>query len=373
MKKTIILSLLTLMAGAAMAQDGILTMTLPKNSGVKEVIVGNASIDRMVNTRRKADLKVDYDTLKIKGDKLVYTMKAESPSRYTVDFGNDLVADFYMAPGESIELDVENLSPLNYSVGGTRLMEDMSALAAQTNPIEQQYYALVGSGHPVTEADVRPIMDAYDRAIKNFISFNPKSPAVAFAILDLEGEDFIEAYDNMTPEAKESIMLPFATANLEKVKQQLEAERTRDAIMSGSAPAPDFTLPNPEGKPVSLSEFRGKWVILDFWGSWCGWCIKGLPKLKEAYKEYAGKVEVIGIDCRESRDAWLAGIKKYELPWVNVYSGDSNAVLETYGVQAFPTKAIINPEGHLVDVTVGEDPVFYEKLARFVKGAGAEE
>ncbi|MDE6811609.1 MAG: redoxin domain-containing protein [Muribaculaceae bacterium] len=366
MKKTILLSTFALAVLTGAAQDGTATINLPENSGLKQIVIGHASIDQLVNVRRKIDLKVEFDTINVNSDKIVVNLTADVPSRYSIDMGKDAVADFYMAPGENINVDVESIIPLNYTVSGTRLMEDMSALAAQTNPIEQQYYALIESGQQVTEADVKPIMDAYDKAIKGFVSFNPESPAVPFAILDLEGEDFIEAYNNLTPEARRSIMMPFAEKNLGKVKDQIEAEKVRAEMVNGSMEAPDFTLPDLNGKMVSLSQFRGKWVILDFWGSWCGWCIKGLPKLKQAYKEYAGKIEVIGIDCRESQEAWRAGVKKYELPWVNVYNGEATALLQTYGVQGFPTKAIVNPEGKLVDVTVGEDPTFYDKLSRFI-------
>ena len=79
------------------------------------------------------------------------------------------------------------------------------------------------------------------------------------------------------------------------------------------------------------------------------------------------RLEGLGIDCRDSKDAWKAAVAKYELPWVNVYKEDSNtALLESYGVQGFPTKAIVNPEGKIVDITTGEDPSFYDRLASFI-------
>ena len=132
--------------------------------------------------------------------------------------------------------------------------------------------------------------------------------------------------------------------------------------------APAFTLKNTEGKDVSLSDFRGKWVILDFWGTWCPWCIKGFPKLKEAYSTYKDKLEVIGIDCRDSEKAWKDGVVKHELPWVNVYNPDSNTqLLEQYQVQGFPTKVLVNPEGRIAAIATGEDPTFYTRLSQLIK------
>lgn len=128
--------------------------------------------------------------------------------------------------------------------------------------------------------------------------------------------------------------------------------------------APQFTLEDKEGKEVSLSDFRGKWVVLDFWGSWCRWCIAGIPEMKKAYDEYHSKgLEIIGIDCGDPKDVWISAVEKYELPWVNVYNPDDNkSLLAEYYVKAFPTKILVDPQGVIHKVVIGEDPEFYELL-----------
>ncbi len=131
--------------------------------------------------------------------------------------------------------------------------------------------------------------------------------------------------------------------------------------------APDFTLDDIDGKPLSLSDLKGKWVVLDFWGSWCGWCIKGFPALKEAYNQYGGKVEVLGIDCGDTVEAWKASVARHELPWLQVYNPKGSDLTARYGIQGFPTKFIIDPEGRVANVTVGEDPAFFNVLNSLVK------
>lgn len=131
--------------------------------------------------------------------------------------------------------------------------------------------------------------------------------------------------------------------------------------------APDFTLPSIDGTKVTLSDYKGKWVVLDFWGSWCPWCVKGIPEMKEIYAELSPKLEIIGIDCKESAEAWKDAVKKYELPWVNVINNTSNDVAEEYEISGYPTKVIIDPFGGIHDVVIGEDPVFYEILREVVK------
>ena len=151
---------------------------------------------------------------------------------------------------------------------------------------------------------------------------------------------------------------------MQKIRQQKELE-------SGNTQAPEFSLPGLNGNLISLADYRGKWVILDFWGSWCGWCIKGFPKMKEYYAKFADKVEFIGIDCGDTLEQWKSAVKKYEIPWVNVYNDSANQSPDrvdlAYGIQGFPTKIIISPDGKIKRIIVGEDPQFYTDLESFLK------
>ena len=136
---------------------------------------------------------------------------------------------------------------------------------------------------------------------------------------------------------------------------------------SSSDLAPDFTLNDLSGKPLTLSSLRGKYVILDFWGSWCGWCIKGFPQMKEYYQKYAGKFEILGIDCNDPEAKWKAAVEKYELPWLHVYCPRDSNVLDLYEIQGFPTKIIVGPDGKIVKTIIGEDPAFYTFLDELFK------
>lgn len=128
------------------------------------------------------------------------------------------------------------------------------------------------------------------------------------------------------------------------------------------APAPTFTLNDINGKPLSLESLRGKYVVLDFWGSWCIWCIRGIPQMKEYYAKYNGKFEILGIDCNDPQEKWRAAVEKYELPWLHVYCPRESTLLKDYAIQGFPTKIIIDPEGKIHKTIIGEDPAFYQIL-----------
>ena len=94
---------------------------------------------------------------------------------------------------------------------------------------------------------------------------------------------------------------------------------------------------------------------------------QGFPALKEAYKQYDGKVEVLGIDCGDTEEAWKESVAKHELPWLQVYNPKGTDLTAQYGIQGFPTKFIIDPEGRVANVTIGEDPAFFDVLNSLVK------
>lgn len=148
--------------------------------------------------------------------------------------------------------------------------------------------------------------------------------------------------------------------------QAADAETDIEAADDGTV-APDFTLNDLNGQPLKLSSLRGRYVVIDFWGSWCGWCIKGIPKMKEYYAKYKDKMEILGVDCNDSEEKWKAAVSQYQLPWLHVYCTRKSTVLADYAVRGFPTKVIVDPEGKIVRTVIGEDPAFYELLDELLK------
>ena len=133
------------------------------------------------------------------------------------------------------------------------------------------------------------------------------------------------------------------------------------------AKAPDFTAKQVDGKNFTLSSLQGKYVVLDFWGSWCKWCIKGFPDMKTAYAKHKGKVEFVGIACRDTEEKWKAATAKYELPWISVLNPSDNDLVTVYAVKGFPTKIVIDPKGNIAKIILGEDPAFYTYLDSILK------
>ena len=196
-----------------------------------------------------------------------------------------------------------------------------------------------------------------------FIKANPRSEG-SVAIIPQLGDlaKMKEAVALLSKEVREGRMKSIYQTAINQLEEQAQAESMAAAKQAAGTVAPDFTLNDPTGKPLSLSSLRGKYVVLDFWGTWCGWCIRGIPKMKEYYSKYKNQFEILSIDCNESKEKWLAGLKKYEMPWLHVYNPDNTSVREDYAIQGYPTKIIVGPDGKIVKTVVGEDPSFYQFL-----------
>ena len=194
----------------------------------------------------------------------------------------------------------------------------------------------------------------------NFIKENPKSGVSASLLMGVE--DLETAYGYLDESVKTGVFSLFTDAVKNEIEQQQAQKKAMEKLAPGN-PAPDFTLNDINGKPLALSSLRGKYVIIDFWGSWCGWCIKGMPEMKKYYEKYKGKLEILGVDCNDTEEKWKAAVEKHQLPWKHVYNPRSNReVLTKYAVSGFPTKVLVDPKGNIVKLLAGEDPAFYQLL-----------
>lgn len=125
----------------------------------------------------------------------------------------------------------------------------------------------------------------------------------------------------------------------------------RMARTEGGAKAPDFTLPDPQGNMVTMSEVKGKIKIVDFWASWCGPCRLNNPALRKLYEEFHPKgLEIIGVSLDTNKTAWENAIKKDGLNWVNVSSlkGWNCDLVRLYNIKGVPALFILDEYNNII-------------------------
>jgi peroxiredoxin len=147
------------------------------------------------------------------------------------------------------------------------------------------------------------------------------------------------------------------------------AKTSQDTVMTSSTvstkpglaigmQAPDFTLPDPHGKAVTLSSFRGKYVLIDFWASWCAPCRQENRHTVQVYKEYKDKgFEILGVSMDKSEQAWHEAIQKDGLTWPQVSDlkeWNSEAGL-LYDIQQLPTTFLLDKKGVIIAVDLRGD------------------
>lgn len=129
-----------------------------------------------------------------------------------------------------------------------------------------------------------------------------------------------------------------------------EADAKFGAVATGK-PAPDFSIPDVNGKIITLADFKGKYVLLDFWASWCGPCKPQIPFLKAAKDKFLDKnLVVLGISLDSKKEAWMKAIESHGLDWINASSlkGWAEPVAQSYGADAIPFNVLIGPDGKVL-------------------------
>ena len=294
--------------------------------------------------------------------------------RHPMKDGQQLMAayaELMAVPGENLKV---TGSFSNYQVDGSAFYKDFEQCRKVSASFEEGVKNLQRDYSAKMEQGANPdslekvINKAYEELKANlsdatlkYIKAHPDMEACVSMLDNVDVENYKEVLAALSPAVREGRMKGLVDHFADYAQKALEREAAKKNTVEGNV-APDFTLKSIDGKNISLSSLKGKVVVLDFWGSWCGWCIKGMPKMKEYYAKYKGKLEILGIDCNDTEQKWRDAVKKHELPWLHVRNEGNPDVTVLYGISGFPTKIVIDAEGKISKVVVGESEDFYTYL-----------
>lgn len=212
--------------------------------------------------------------------------------------------------------------------------------------------------------------DQKDQIRKQFVAANPKAWITPYIMQAYLVSTPLEILEPMYLKLDKSIQqTTYGKVIADKISG-LKATQTGQQAIS-------FIKTDKEGKTIDLQKYKGKYVLLDFWGSWCGPCRASHPHLKDLYQQYKDKgFEILGIayengaSLAEQKKSWLKAITEDRLPWtqlLNNEGAEKQDIVKLYGISAFPTKILLDKEGKILARYTGDGTEIDAKLAELMK------
>ncbi len=245
-------------------------------------------------------------------------------------------------------------------------------------------YSIEGSEESAKVQNINKIQNDYGKIYQKLqsdyseaVTANPAKKDSIFNVLMPEFQTNMDKYSEtvfkFVQDNKDNLAGFYAAGTIDQIKYEIElikyAEEIKSKfpnnkavqafvikmeglkVVSVGQPAPDFVLNNPDGVPIKLSEYKGKYVLLDFWASWCAPCREENPNIVKTHKEYAAKgFDVLGVSLDDNKEDWVRAIRSDNLNWKHVSDlkrWDSE-IAALYKVDGIPASFIIDPQGKIV-------------------------
>jgi len=357
---------------------------------IKGKIKKNSLAPEWVFMQYRAEGEWKTDSAKVSGGKYQLSGKVEEPSlvrlrvKYPADAsgkavairsGRDMTAVF-VQPGKVKVSSVDSFS--NVQVKGSPAHIEYATLIKRSKPFEERMQPLYEQYSQFSKAKDQAGMDRIEKEIDaisderkdkvygDYVRNNPNSPIAVYALQLYAGWDINPEKVDPLYEGLSANLKTYPSAVLLKEKIEI-ARKTGIGRM-----AMDFSQNDTLGNPVMLSSFRGQYVLVDFWASWCGPCRAENPNVVRVFNKYKDrKFHILGVslDRPGQKERWMKAIHDDKLEWTHVSDLKfwDNEVAKQYGINAIPQNLLIDPEGKIIAKNLrGEE--LDEKLGQAIEG-----
>jgi peroxiredoxin len=267
--------------------------------------------------------------------------------KVNVDLGKK--DDFYEVSGSDASNQLKDLISVfgkkNFEV--EKRMADLDSLRQANAPDSIQRF---------TSALKDAAIQDLNTYLKQFINTNPNPTACAVALgwasRSFTKGDFELSLNDLLKKNPNNIVLKRLKENYDQQMAQLAQQQGQDSASDWiGKQAPDFALPDADGHPISLASYRGKYLLVDFWASWCGPCRAENPNVVKVHNEFKDKnFAILGVSLDKEKDAWQEAIRSDGLDWSQISDlkyWNSKAVA-TFKFEGIPFNLLIDPQGKVI-------------------------
>lgn len=344
---------------------------------VKNAVAGKIIIQEILQNGEKGPeveipLKSDNTFKKV--------MLVKNPGYYSINFFNARQATLILADSD-LEITVDCAAPKTEGQPDVEIKgspdHDLvkgvrSILEPKNNPemdnLETQFRQASQAGNSQKMMEVqqqaRAIMGRNLQTAADFVKKQPVTFAALYVLQNyFQGQDrYKDLFEKTAAELSQKY------PNSGHVKAFVEV-LNREKKLAVGQPAPEISLPNPDGKTILLSSLRGKYVLIDFWASWCGPCRQENPNVLAAYKKFKSKgFEVFGVSLDRTKEDWVKAIAQDGLTYTHVSDLKyfNSAAARTYNIEGIPMCYLIDPKGNIAAKNL-RGPLLEETLEKVLK------
>ncbi len=280
---------------------------------------------------------------------------------------------FIAKPGDHIVFKGEVTDFINAYPSGTKANDDLAKINSKIFPLMNASVNYLLKKNKLTSEDPRfkIITDSITqldkeviRIKKEFVDNNPTSEAAVWYLSDMmvrrqiSNEEAVVAFNKFDKNLADFTYYKELASRVKGIASTLIGKTVPDFTSNKTIDGSDFTF----------SSLRGKYVLIDFWGVWCGPCVEEMPIVKKYADKYTDKLTILGINSGDTKEKMVNFLKENNYNWQQVMSGKGtdNLVLK-FNVAGFPTKFIIDPEGKILNRYLGNSEDAFIKLDELLK------